>query len=78
MILVISNNNINLIKIKKKLVKQSKIITQQPKTSIKPNIFDLKSVTLKHHKTHLYLGYASTYIVKTMNLKILNLQLKLK
>ena len=53
MILVIPNNNINLIKIKKKMVKESKIITQQPKTSIKLNIFDLKSVTRKHPKTHL-------------------------
>ena len=32
-------------------VKQSKIITQQPKTFESPNIIDTKSVIIKHPKT---------------------------
>ena len=34
-----------------KLVKRSKIITQQPKTLEKPNIIDIKSVTIENLKT---------------------------
>ena len=36
---------------KKKIGKQSKIITQQPKTIENPIIIDVKSVTIEHPKT---------------------------
>ena len=35
----------------KKLVKQSKVITQQPKTIQNRNIIDIKSVNIEHPKT---------------------------
>ena len=35
----------------KKIVKLSKIITQQPKTIENPNIVDIKPVTIEHTKT---------------------------
>ena len=39
-----------------KLVKQSKIITQQPKTIENQNIIDINSFTIEHPKTSLKLS----------------------
>ena len=40
-----------IIKKNTKSVKQSKVITQQPKAFENPNIFDIKSVILEHPKS---------------------------
>ena len=44
-------NTINHSQKNTKLVKQSKIITQQPKTFENPNIFYITSVKIEHSKT---------------------------
>ena len=41
----------------KKLVKQLKIITQQPKTTENSNIIDVKSVTIEHSKALKIIRY---------------------
>ena len=38
---------------KKKLVKRSKIITQQPKTMKNPNIINIKSINIEHPKIYI-------------------------
>ena len=48
---MLKNTIKHLYKEKHKIVKQSKIITQQPKTFQSPNIFDVKSVVIEHPKT---------------------------
>ena len=53
LVLLILNSTINLICREKnaKLVKRSKIITQQTKTFENRNVVDIKSVTIEHPKT---------------------------
>ena len=63
----------------KKSVKQSKIITYQPKTFENPNIADIKSIITEHPKTYHQLSKPVRQAEKkTLNyyLKILNMQLK--